>query len=104
MWGQWAQDARLALEPGFKLLRWPKGITERGPWFLYGLFVAILIWEELWDLPNSATLSASLLLLITGGAVATSLFFEQRLWCRSLCPIGGMNGQSGLGLGLGLAN
>lgn len=37
-------------------------------------------------------LSAALLLLITTGAVVCSYFFERRLWCRYLCPIGGMNG------------
>ena len=26
------------------------------------------------------------------GAMACSWFFERRLWCRHLCPIGGMNG------------
>lgn len=100
-----------------------------GPWFLYGLFAAILYWEEvrpfvrlyvgkvvctyhldrppiqhrphtnthtnkpqLWNLPQNADLSAWLLILITAGAVVFSLTFEKRLWCASLCPIGGMNG------------
>ena len=38
-----------------------------GPWFLWGLFAAILVWEEVWDLPNTAYLSAWLLILITAG-------------------------------------
>lgn len=29
-----------------------------------------------------------LLVLITSGAVACSIVFEKRLWCRYLCPIG----------------
>jgi hypothetical protein len=33
-----------------------------------------------------------LLLAITAGAVICSQIFERRLWCRYLCPIGGMNG------------
>lgn len=55
-------------------------------------FFAILVWEEVWDLPGHAALSSSLLLLITAGAVIGSYFFERRIWCRYLCPIGGMNG------------
>ena len=48
--------------------------------------------QEAWDLPNDASLSAWLLLLITAGAVAGSAFYEKRIWCRYLCPVGGMNG------------
>lgn len=46
----------------------------------------------MWDLPDTAYLSAWLLLLITAGAMICSAIFERRLWCRHLCPIGGMNG------------
>ncbi|GFR44903.1 hypothetical protein Agub_g6248, partial [Astrephomene gubernaculifera] len=75
------------------LLKWPREEAERyGPAFLLSLFAAILVWEEVWDLPHSAALSGCLLLLITAGAAACSAVFERRLWCRYLCPIGGMNG------------
>lgn len=78
--------------------QWPVCIlhcaaAERyGPPFLFGLFAAILVWEEVWDLPHTAALSGWLLILITAGAVVCSSIFERRLWCRYLCPIGGMNG------------
>ena len=55
-------------------------------------FAAILIWEEVWNLENTAWLSSCLLLVITAGAVIGSLLFEKRFWCRYLCPVGGMNG------------
>lgn len=75
------------------LLIFPQTAVEAwGPWFLYGLFYGILVWEECWNLNNTAYLSAWLLLLITAGAVVSSVLFERRLWCRYLCPIGGMNG------------
>lgn len=67
-------------------------VGEWGPWFLWALFAAILVWEEVWDLPNTAYLSGWLLIIITLGAMGCSWFFERRLWCRHLCPIGGMNG------------
>lgn len=57
-------------------------MEDWGGWFLFGLFAAILVWEEVWDLPQTAYLSSWLLLIITGGAVVCSAFFERRLWCR----------------------
>ncbi|MGD2180575.1 sigma 54-interacting transcriptional regulator [Lusitaniella coriacea] len=78
---------------GRQLKRWPREAAEKwGGWFLFGLFALILLWEELWDLENTAYLSACLLLLITAGAMIFSAIFERRFWCRYLCPIGGMNG------------
>ncbi|MCG9893479.1 MAG: sigma 54-interacting transcriptional regulator [Thermosynechococcaceae cyanobacterium MS004] len=75
------------------LQRWPRDTADRwGGWFLLGLFTLIFLWEELWNLENTAYLSSWLLLLITAGAVICSQIFERRFWCRYLCPIGGMNG------------
>ena len=59
---------------------------------LWAGFAAIYLWEKLWDLPHNPYLSAWLLLIITAGAVIGSVIYERRLWCRYLCPIGGMNG------------
>ncbi len=74
-------------------LSWPTQWLNRwGSWILFGGFVVIYLWEKLWDLPHHAYLSAWLLLAITAGAVICSLIYERRLWCRYLCPIGGMNG------------
>jgi polyferredoxin len=91
IYGEWAQ--KIAVAAGHVPGPWPREAAERyGGWFLYGLFAAILLWEELWHLDDTAALSGWLLLLITAGAVACSVLFERRLWCRYLCPIGGMNG------------
>jgi GTPase SAR1 family protein len=75
---------------GVELKKWPKWVNTFGAAFAFGLFFAILMWEELWNLPQSGTLSAYLLLLITSGAVFNSVQFEKRVWCRYLCPIGAM--------------
>ncbi|AFY72482.1 transcriptional regulators containing an AAA-type ATPase domain and a DNA-binding domain [Synechococcus sp. PCC 7502] len=92
IYGEVTQKLSLWLFPR-NLKQWDRAKSERwSGWFLWGLFLLIYLWEELWDLQNTAYLSAYLLLLITAGAVICSLIFERRYWCRYLCPIGGMNG------------
>lgn len=92
IYGEIAQKLSLYLFPR-TLKKWPREQAEKwGGWFLFALFTLIFLWEELWNLPDTAYLSACLLLLITAGAVICSLIFERRFWCRYLCPIGGMNG------------
>jgi transcriptional regulator with AAA-type ATPase domain/NAD-dependent dihydropyrimidine dehydrogenase PreA subunit len=92
IYGEVVQKLSLWLVPR-QLKHWPRDEADRwGGWFLFGLFALIFLWEELWDLENTAYLSSWLLLLITGGAVICSILFERRFWCRYLCPIGGMNG------------
>jgi transcriptional regulator with AAA-type ATPase domain/NAD-dependent dihydropyrimidine dehydrogenase PreA subunit len=92
IYGEIVQKLSLKFFPR-TLAKWPRESAEKwGGWFLFGLFVLIFLWEELWNLENTAYLSSWLLLLITGGAIVFSLIFERRFWCRYLCPIGGMNG------------
>lgn len=92
IYGEVVQKLSLIAFPR-QLRSWPRQSAERwGGWVLFALFALIFLWEELWDLPNTAYLSSWLLLLITAGAVVCSLIFERRFWCRYLCPIGGMNG------------
>jgi len=92
IYGEITQTLSLKLFPR-QLLPWSRPEAEKwGGWFLFGLFALILLWEELWNLENTAYLSGCLLLLITAGAMIFSALFERRLWCRYLCPIGGMNG------------
>jgi hypothetical protein len=83
--------AQTAVESmGVQLKKWPKWVDTWGPLFAFGLFFVILVWEELWNLPESGALSAWLLLLITSGAVFNQVQFKDRVWCRHLCPIGAM--------------
>ncbi|NEQ52730.1 MAG: cyclic nucleotide-binding domain-containing protein [Leptolyngbya sp. SIO3F4] len=92
IYGEITQKLSLWLWPR-QLGEWPRQWAERwGGWILYAGFAAILLWEELWNLENTAYLSAWLLLIITAGAMVCSTLFERRFWCRYLCPIGGMNG------------
>ncbi len=91
VWGEISQ--RLAISLGLKPMRWPRGEPDRwaAPLLAAG-FAAILLWEQVCNLEDTAWLSSCLLLLITAGAVIGSLLFEKRFWCRFLCPVGGMNG------------
>ncbi|MEB3333082.1 MAG: sigma 54-interacting transcriptional regulator [Synechococcaceae cyanobacterium] len=91
VWGEISQ--RLARRLGWQPGRWPRGDSDAwaAPLLAAG-FAAILLWEELARLPDTAWLSSCLLLLITAGAVIGALRFEKRFWCRYLCPVGGMNG------------
>ena len=92
IYGEVTQKLSLMLFPR-QLKKWSRTIADKwGGWFLFAMFALILLWEELWDLENTAYLSAWLLLLITAGAMICSAIFERRFWCRYLCPIGGMNG------------
>jgi hypothetical protein len=87
--GSWAQEIVTSMD--IELKKWPRWGSTIGPAFAFSLFCAILMWEELWDLPETAYLSSCLLLLITAGAVVMSVIWEKRLWCRYFCPIGAMN-------------
>lgn len=89
---EWLRRLSLWLLPRQQLSWNTPWLNRWGAWILFGGFVAIYLWEKLWDLPHHAYLSAWLLLVITAGAVIFSLIYERRLWCRYLCPIGGMNG------------
>ncbi|MEX1317133.1 MAG: sigma 54-interacting transcriptional regulator [Synechococcaceae cyanobacterium] len=91
VWGEISQ--RLSRALGWRPRPWPRGDSDLwGAPLLAAGFALILLWEEVWDLENTAWLSSCLLLLITAGAVLGSLAFERRFWCRFLCPVGGMNG------------
>ena len=89
---EWLRRISLWLFPRQQLTWNTQWLNRWGAWILFAGFVAIYLWEKLWDLPHHANLSAWLLLAITAGAVIFSQIYERRLWCRYLCPIGGMNG------------
>jgi len=89
---EWIRRLSLWIFPRQQLAWNTQWLNRWGAWVLFAGFVIIYLWEKLWDLPHHAYLSAWLLLAITAGAVIFSLIYERRLWCRYLCPIGGMNG------------
>ncbi|MBD2180011.1 sigma 54-interacting transcriptional regulator [Planktothrix sp. FACHB-1355] len=90
--GEWMRRLSLWLFPRQQLTWNTQWLNRWGAWVVFAGFLIIYLWEKLWDLPHHAYLSAWLLVAITAGAVIFSLIYERRLWCRYLCPIGGMNG------------
>lgn len=90
--GEGLRRLSLWLSPRQQLSWNTQWLNRWGAWILFAGFVAIYLWEQLWDLPHHAYLSAWLLVTIAAGAVIFSLIYERRLWCRYLCPIGGMSG------------
>jgi len=73
---------------GTKKFKVPSFIAEYGVYFS-GLGLAVIIWAEVaTDMTYSPTATGFLLLAILFFAVLSGLFFERRLWCRYLCPLG----------------
>lgn len=57
------------------------------------LGVFLIVWAEaVTDMRRSPVLTGVLLLAITAGAVALSVVFRRRVWCRHLCPLGSIGG------------
>jgi len=60
-------------------------------------FIFIILWMEgAFGFQEKPIFTALLLLTITSGAVICAVFFERRVWCRYLCPLGSLLGISSL--------
>jgi len=57
--------------------------------YLSALGLLVIIWSEVaTNMPYSPMATGFLLLSIASFAMLSGLFFERRLWCRYLCPLG----------------
>jgi transcriptional regulator with AAA-type ATPase domain/NAD-dependent dihydropyrimidine dehydrogenase PreA subunit len=73
---------------GIKKFKVPSFISEYGV-YLSAFGLGLIIWAEVaTDMPNSPTATGFLLLSIAFFAILSGIFFERRLWCRYLCPLG----------------
>ena len=89
--GEWLQQGSL-LEPtgkGYGLRRrWPNPLrniwVQNGAFLLLALFSAVIL-----TVPRVSALVLAAFLLV---AIAASLIFERRAFCRYLCPVGGFIG------------
>lgn len=80
--------AQLAIKPKRPT---PRFIKHNAAW-IPGCLCVLLFWVELtWNSYMSPRLTGSILLTIMAGSFIFSLLYERRVWCRYLCPLGGLN-------------
>jgi len=89
--GEWLQRGAVLGPPGRPLglgLRWPRRL--RNFWLQNAIFLGLAL-VSLSVLTQPRT-TAWVLIVLTVSAVAVSLVFERRSFCRYLCPVGGVIG------------
>ncbi len=69
----------------------PDFLKEHGLWLILIAFLLLSWLEETAGIVDSPRQTAIMLLTILTGAVAFGLFFQGRVWCRYVCPIGGIS-------------
>jgi DNA-binding NtrC family response regulator len=73
---------------GTKKFKVPAFIRNRGI-YLSAVGLGVIIWAEAASkMPYSPMATGFLLLSIASFAVLSGIFYERRLWCRYLCPLG----------------
>lgn len=91
--GEWLQRRSLvATRENGKLftlgLKWPKRLNNI--WLQSAAFLIVALFAKV--ILTTPFVSAVTLLIFAGIAMATSLLFERRTFCRYLCPVGGFIG------------
>jgi polyferredoxin len=70
----------------------PKFLRKYGLWLIDLFFIAITYSDHIWGIVESPRGSGYLLLLLVTLVVATSVFYERRTFCKTLCFLGGLSG------------
>ncbi len=70
----------------------PKFLKKYGIWLIDIFFIMITWSDHIWGIVESPRGSGYLLLLLTTMVIATSVFFERRTFCKTLCFLGGLAG------------
>jgi ferredoxin len=70
----------------------PKFLKKYGLWLIDLFFIAITWSDHIWGIVENPRGSGYLLLLLTTTVVATSVFYERRTFCKTLCFLGGLSG------------
>jgi polyferredoxin len=70
----------------------PQFLKRYGIWLIDIFFIAITWSDHIWGIVESPRGSGYLLLLLTTMVVATSVLYERRTFCKTLCFLGGLAG------------
>ncbi|PGV47820.1 ferredoxin [Bacillus sp. AFS037270] len=70
----------------------PKFLRKYGLWMIDFFFIAITYSDHIWGIVESPRGSGYLLLLLVTMVVGTSIFYERRSFCKTLCFLGGLSG------------
>ncbi|MFC0476243.1 4Fe-4S binding protein [Robertmurraya beringensis] len=70
----------------------PKFLRKYGIWLIDLFFIVITYSDHVWGIVESPRGSGYLLLLLVTMVVATSVFYERRTFCKTLCFLGGLAG------------
>ncbi|HJV32034.1 MAG TPA: 4Fe-4S binding protein [Bacillales bacterium] len=70
----------------------PRFLRKYGLWLIDIFFIAITYSDHIWGIVESPRGSGYLLLLLVTMVVATSVFYERRTFCKTLCFLGGLAG------------
>ncbi|WP_232289082.1 4Fe-4S binding protein [Paenibacillus sp. Aloe-11] len=70
----------------------PKFLKKYGIWMIDIFFIMITWSDHIWGIIESPRGSGYLLLVLTTMVVGTSVFFERRTFCKTLCFLGGLAG------------
>ncbi len=70
----------------------PRFLKKYGIWFIDFFFILITWSDHIWGIVESPRGSGYLLLLLTTMVVGTSVFYERRTFCKTLCFLGGLAG------------
>lgn len=70
----------------------PKFLRKYGLWFIDFFFIAITYSDHIWGVVENPRGSGYLLLLLVTMVIGTSIFYERRTFCKTLCFLGGLSG------------
>jgi transcriptional regulator with AAA-type ATPase domain/polyferredoxin len=69
----------------------PPFIRKYSGWIMSVLCILLFWIETTWNAYKSPHLTAWIITVITLGSLVFSMFFQRRVWCRFLCPLGAIN-------------
>lgn len=70
----------------------PRFLKKYGIWIIDIFFILITWGDHIWGLVNSPRGSGYLLLVLITMVVITSVYYERRTFCKTLCFLGGLSG------------